>query len=62
MILTVRPGSDVEKRKAIVETWYRSQIRDALAPLLATWEPVIGVTVDRFFVPSDEDEVGKLQP
>lgn len=50
MILTVRPGSEVEKRKAIVEAWYRNQIRDAVPPLLAKWEPVIGKTVDRFFV------------
>ena len=62
MILTVRPGSDVEKRKAIVETWYRSQIRDALAPLLATWEPVIGVTVDRFFVRRMKTKWGSCNP
>lgn len=45
MLLSVRPGSDREKRQAIVELWYREQIREALPALLAKWTPTVGVKV-----------------
>lgn len=50
MVLSVRPGSGTKQRRAIVEAWYRGQIRDAVPPLLARWEPLVGATVERFFV------------
>ena len=50
MLLRVRPGTDDEKRRAIVEEWYREQIKKAVPPLIAKWEPVMGVKVERFFV------------
>lgn len=50
MILTVRPGTDVVAREAIVARWYRDQIRSALPELLASWEPILGVRVARVFV------------
>ena len=50
MVLTVRPGTDEAKRQAIVEAWYRQQLRDALPPLIAHWERLMGVKVERFFV------------
>lgn len=50
MFLRVRPGTNRRRMQAIVEKWYRDQIRKAMPPLLAKWEPVIGVKVGRFFV------------
>src|ERR1700688_4257152 len=50
MLLRVRPGTDDEKKEAVVEEWYREQIKEAVPPLTAKWEPVMGVTVERFFV------------
>lgn len=50
MILRVRPGTDEEKRQALVEKWYREQLRAAAPPLLAKWQPRLGVEVERFFV------------
>jgi predicted metal-dependent hydrolase len=46
MILTVRPGAGMEKREAIVMAWYRDQVREAMTPLIAKWEPLLGVRVD----------------
>lgn len=45
MQLFMRPGTDWEKRDAILQQWYRKQLRQQLAPLLAKWEPKVGVTV-----------------
>ena len=48
--LQVRPGSDEEKKQAIVAAWYRDQLRQAIPPLIAKWETTLGVKVERFFV------------
>ena len=50
MIMSVRPGTDNAKKRDILENWYRAQIRDAVTPLIAKWEPLLGVTVTRCFV------------
>ncbi|WP_269848994.1 M48 family metallopeptidase [Methanosarcina horonobensis] len=50
MILRVRPGTDYKKKQAIVDAWYREQLKKAVPPLIARWEPLLGVKVERFFV------------
>ncbi len=49
MHLRVRPGATGEKKEAVVEEWYRQQLKQAVPLLIAKWEPLIGVRVDRFF-------------
>ncbi len=41
---------DVKKKQAIVEAWYRRQLKETVPPLIARWEPLMGVKVNRFFV------------
>ena len=48
--LRVRPRSDEDKRRALVEEWYRWQLKEAVSPLLARWQPLLGVRVERLFV------------
>ena len=50
MILRIRPSTSAEAREAIVSKWYREQLKVAISDLLAKWEPIIGVRVERFFV------------
>ena len=45
MMLRVRPGSDRDVREAVLDRWYRSQLRGRLPALLSEWEPKIGVRV-----------------
>ena len=44
--LIVRPGADRDKREVVFHRWYREHLRLQLPPLLAKWEPQIGVTVN----------------
>jgi len=37
------PVTPDNKKRAVVEAWYRKQIRHAVPPLIAKWEPVMGV-------------------
>ena len=50
MLLRVRPGTDAHRRRALVERWYREQIRLAVVPLFDKWQPATGVKVERLFV------------
>src|SRR5688572_6071336 len=50
MILTVRPGALMAKREAVVTSWYRDQVRDAVPPLIEKWEPLLGVKAGNIIV------------
>ncbi len=50
MCLRVRPGSSDAKREAVVEEWFRRQVRSAIPELLAKWQPVLGVEAERLLV------------
>lgn len=41
----VRPGSDTAQRERVVQTWYRKQLKQMAAPLIAKWEVIVGVKV-----------------
>ncbi len=62
MHLRVRPGASDEKKQAIVEEWYREQIKQAASALIAKWEPLIGVRVERFFVQKMKTKWGSYSP
>jgi len=50
ILLRVRPGTVESKRKALVEEWYREQLKKAVPSLVMKCQPRMGVTVERFFV------------
>jgi predicted metal-dependent hydrolase len=62
LVLRLRPGTAENKREAIVEQWYRDQLKKAVPPLLAKWEPVLGVKVARFFVQRMKTKWGSCTP
>lgn len=50
MLLQIRPGTSDGRKQAILEEWYRAALKEAIPPLIAKWEPLLGVKVRRFFV------------
>jgi hypothetical protein len=50
MILQVRPTIGRERRREILDEWYRGQLRVAVQPIIAKWEPLFGIQVERVFV------------
>ncbi|QDV85588.1 M48 family metallopeptidase [Planctomycetes bacterium TBK1r] len=48
--LFARSDCDEEERQEILATWYRGQVREASAPLIAKWEQTLGVQVEKLFV------------
>ena len=48
--LQVRLRASEETRAAILDDWYRQQLKAAVPKLIAKWEPHLGVCVSRFYV------------
>jgi hypothetical protein len=43
MELALRAGSEVAHRRDVLDRWYRKQLKLEIAPLIAKWEPALGV-------------------
>jgi hypothetical protein len=41
--LFVRPATTVEDRQRVLHNWYRQELKELIPPLLARWQPVVGV-------------------
>lgn len=48
--LSIRGERDSDRCEAIVEEWYRGQVREYSAPLIQKWEKIMGVSVKKLFV------------
>jgi len=46
--LYVRPNTSTEKRKAILEEWYRAELKKRVPDLIKKWENKIGVQANSF--------------
>jgi predicted metal-dependent hydrolase len=50
IILRVRRKTSLKKRKAVVDSWYANEVQKCAPPLIAKWEPMMGVKVVRLSV------------
>jgi predicted metal-dependent hydrolase len=62
IVLRVRPGTSEERKQALFEEWYREQLKKAVLPLLAKWQPLMRVTVNHFFVQRMKTKWGSCNP
>lgn len=62
MLFQIRPGTSNGKKQEILEAWYREQLKEAIPLLIAKWEPLMGVTVERFFVQKMKTKWGSCNP
>ncbi len=62
LVLRVRPGTDHARRQAIVEDWYRAQLKQAVPPLLMKWERLMVVKIARFYVQRMKTKWGSCNP
>lgn len=62
MILQVRHDWNQLKKQELLEKWYRQQLKMALPPLVAKWEGLMGVKVERVFVQRMKTKWGSCNP
>jgi predicted metal-dependent hydrolase len=62
MILRARSGWDRTKKQELLEAWYREQLKAALPPLVAKWEWLLAVKVERIFVQRMKTKWGSCNP
>lgn len=62
ILLRVRPGTSEERKQALFEAWYREQLKKTVLLLIAKWQPLMGVTVERFFVQRMKTKWGSCNP
>ncbi len=48
--LGLRPGSDHAKRASVIHEWHKSLLHEFIPPLIAKWEPRLGVAVNAYFL------------
>jgi predicted metal-dependent hydrolase len=50
MILSVRPGTSRERKQAILEAWYRENLKQTVPALIEKWQSRMGVQVKRYYM------------
>jgi hypothetical protein len=60
--LGVPEGADAAKRQAVLDSWYREELRSAASELIAKWQERLGVEVQRFFIQRMKTKWGGSSP
>lgn len=50
IMLTVRPGTTLARRQAIMHEWHKSLLHDAVPALIRKWQPKLGVEAAGYFL------------
>jgi predicted metal-dependent hydrolase len=62
IVLQVRPGADLAKKRAIVDDFYRHQLEAAIPPLINKWERLMGINVASFSIRKMKTKWGSCTP
>ncbi len=62
ILLRIRPSTSEEGKQAVLDAWYRENLKHAVALLIAKWEPLVKVKVGRFFVQRMKTQWGSCSP
>ncbi len=60
--LHVRAETTSERREALLDDWYREQLRDVVTPLMAQWQDRLGVTVRSWRIKRMKTKWGSCSP
>lgn len=60
--LFVRPGASQAQRDAVLNRWYREQLKALLPPMLDNWQAKIGVRADHWGVKKMKTKWGSCNP
>jgi predicted metal-dependent hydrolase len=49
MVLHIRPDTSDERKQGLLAEWYREKLKEVVPALVAKWEPLMGVKVEKTF-------------
>jgi hypothetical protein len=49
-LLYVADGTNTDQRRALLDVWYRQQLRNEIPGVLSGWQPKVGVTVPKWSI------------
>ena len=50
MVFHIRPNTSDERKQVIFSEWYREKLKESVPSLVAKWESLMGVRVEKLFV------------
>lgn len=59
--LTTPANYDEEQRRAVLDRWYRNELKTAVPPLLSKWQPIVGAEASKFVVRHMKTKWGTCQ-
>jgi len=62
LTLQIRPGMTTAKKESLLDDWYRGLVKQAAPTLIAKWEKLMGVRVEKFFVQRMKTKWGSCTP
>jgi predicted metal-dependent hydrolase len=62
LLLFVRPGATLEKRRSVLAAWYRQQLRQEAVSLIEHWQQRLDVQMNRLFVQAMRRRWGSCNP
>ena len=62
LTLQIRPGTTTAKKESLLDDWYRGLVKQAAPTLIAKWEKLMGVRVEKFFVQRMKTKWGSCTP
>lgn len=60
--MKIRPGTSKGKMAELLEDWYRDQLRDHVPELVAKWESLLGLKIERVFIQQMKTKWGSSSP
>lgn len=62
IVLQVRPGADEVKKRAVLNAWYRQQLKEKATVLITQWEKKMGVSVANVTIRKMKTKWGSCLP